>query len=81
MKGLALLIAAAVATTGVAATPAAAQERVRVVERHHYESSDRRWDRGRHHGWRNDRWRWRTKCWTQWRNGRREKVCRRIRYR
>lgn len=43
---------------------------------------DRRdWNRGRHRGWRNSGWRWRTVCTREWRYGHRERVCRRIRYR
>lgn len=56
-----------------------------------------RWDerrrdyrRGRHYDrryyrrdrrWRGNNWRWRTRCYNQWRGGHRERVCRRIRYR
>lgn len=52
---------------------------------------DRRYDRrGRYYDrrdwrrdrrWRNNRGRWRTRCFNQWRNGYRERVCRRVRYR
>lgn len=50
-------------------------------DRGRYDDRGRGWDRGRHRGWRNGKWRWRTVCHRQWRDGRRERVCRRIRYR
>lgn len=76
MKAWTILAVAVVAATGVASTPAAAERyHERTVQRHssHYEHRD--------NGWRDRKWRWRTSCHTQWRNGHREKVCRRIRYR
>ena len=89
MKALAVIAAALIAVTGVASAPASAQPTtVRVVERTHVEhrsnrgwDNDRRYNNGRHRGWRNNNWKWRTKCHNQWRNGHRERVCRRIRYR
>ncbi|MES2753083.1 MAG: hypothetical protein V4659_00290 [Pseudomonadota bacterium] len=84
MKILAMIAAVLLATGTFAAAPASADTRVRVAERTQVRyDNGRRYDRDRQY--RGDRrrssYRWRTKCHTQWRDGRRERVCRRIRYR
>ena len=53
----------------------------RRYERGRRVTRERRWHRERRYSRNGGNWRWRTACHTQWRNGRRERVCRRTRYR
>lgn len=96
MKGLGILAAVAGGLMALTPAPASAYRGTPVGletgalvgsaalhetgRRHWDDRRGRGWNRGR--GWRNQgRWRWRSVCRTEWRNGRRDRVCRRIRYR